>query len=275
MPKEKKSKVKKTKEKGAKTKEKKGKKGEGDGEEGGGGGKKKIIILVLLLLILGGGGGTAYFLVYLPMVEAQEVQEESSDLEPILPIGPIAPSGYYGYLSYDPTGNNQLFIDSVDIIKQGEVFLIEEMGLTEEQLEDGYYISNPQSATRLIYVDQGTLFNIISRETGEYETVTWNKFISHLSNSSILFEIESNNNILTYVKEFSAKNVQVSVNDSDLPAAQEVEPAEEVIEEEETDVVEETDISESVTEETEEDPTQEPENPTDTVEETPSVNVAT
>ncbi len=228
--KEKKSKVKKVKEKPEKTKEKKGKKGKEDAEEeeGGGGGKKKLIlIVVLLLLILGGGAGSAYFLVYLPMTQAQVTEEVSTTLEAVVQPEEVKPSGYYGYLSYNPNGNNQLFIDGVDLIFANETALVEKMGLSEDNMSSGYYISNPQAATRLIYVDQGTIFTIISKETGEDTEVNWSGFVEHLGSSSILFEFTSYNNILLTVTEFPVNNFK-------LPAVEDLPPAPEEETESET-----------------------------------------
>ncbi|MFI3252868.1 MAG: hypothetical protein R3Y63_00805 [Eubacteriales bacterium] len=216
-PKEKKSKVKKVKDKAPKEKkEKKGKKTATAADvavaeaadEGGGGGKKKLVIIgVLLLLILGGGAGSAYFLVYLPMQEeAASMEDASNVVEAQLEVQVPKPRGYFGYLSHNAAGNNQLFIDGVDIIYANETLLIEEMGLTEDQLSAGYYISNPQAATRIIYVDASTIYNIISRETGEYIQVAWSQFVEHLSTSAILFEFTSSDNTLRNVTEFPVKN---------------------------------------------------------------------
>lgn len=221
--KEKKSKVKKVKEKADKPKGKKGKKGEAPEEEegGGGGGKKKLIIIgVLLLLILVGGLGSAYFLVYLPMTQNAEGTEEET-LEAVVQVGPASPTGYYGYLSYNADATNQLFIDDVYVIKGNETQLVEEWELTEEQMKHGYYISNPVIGNRDIYVSQATIFNIISKETGENEVVTWNDFIDHLSNGTILCEFESFDNILTVVTEFPVNDYVVP----DMPAP-EIQPEE-------------------------------------------------
>lgn len=204
MAKEKKEKKPKA-EKGEK-KEKKGKKGAegGDGEEAPAGGKKKLVmILAVLVLLLGGGGAAAYFMVYLPSLE--EVTEDAVVEEtttPLVSMDSIKPSGYFGYLSYNGEGKNALLIDSVDLIRADETLLMEKMGLTEDQMTSGYYISNPQPATRYIYVDQVTEFQIISRETGNLEEATWSEFLVHLGSSAILFEIESYNNILLSVIEF-------------------------------------------------------------------------
>lgn len=203
MAKEKKEKKEKA-EKGDK-KEKKAKKGAegGEGEEAPAGGKKKLVmILAVLVLLLGGGGAAAYFMVYLPSLE--EVTEEAVEEEtttPLVSMDSIKPSGYFGYLSYNGEGKNALLIDSVDLIRADETLLMEKMGLTEDQMTSGYYISNPQPATRYIYVDQLTEFKLLS-ETNELVEATWSEFLAHLGSSAILFEIESYNNILISVNEF-------------------------------------------------------------------------
>ncbi len=199
------------------------------GEEAAPGGKKKLIIVaVLALMILAGGGGAAYFLVYLPMVEEAAAAEALVEPEIILP--PAEPSGYYGYLSHSNSlSSSQLLLQSVDVIKAGETRLIEQMSLTEEQMEKGYYISTPQAGNRVTYVDQATLYTIISRETGEYQEVSLNDFLTHLGSSTILFELEFNSNTLLSVKEFPVDNFVsdivpevVPVPDEDNPDAPEV-----------------------------------------------------
>lgn len=211
-PKEKKSKVKKVKKKESKgdkpdTKGKKGKKGKGDDEEdegGGGGGKKKLIILIVILLVLlAAGGAAAYFLVLKPVQDAEAaLLEEAENSEVVTEDMLINKNGFFGYLSHNGVGTNEYLIDSVDMIYATDYAIIESLSITEDQMALGYYISNPQTATRLIYSDGNTIYTIISPETGEYKDVSHSDFLAYLSTGAVLFQIESTNNTLTSVREF-------------------------------------------------------------------------